>query len=31
MARFWPDVDVPLSLFQLTSPMIGSDASQRRD
>jgi outer membrane biogenesis lipoprotein LolB len=31
MARFWPDVDVPSSLFQLTSPMIGSDASQGRD
>lgn len=31
MARFWPNVDVPSSLFQLTSPMIGSDSSKGRD
>ena len=31
MARFWPNVDVPLSLFQLKSPKIGSDSSKRRD
>lgn len=31
MARFWPNVDVPPSLFHLTSPMIGSDSSTGRD
>lgn len=31
MARFWPNADVPPSLFQLTSPMAGSDSSKGLD
>lgn len=31
LARFWPNVDVPPSLFQLTMPMLGSDASKGLD
>jgi outer membrane biogenesis lipoprotein LolB len=31
MARVWPNVDVPPSLFQLTSPAMGTDSSKGRD
>jgi outer membrane biogenesis lipoprotein LolB len=31
MARFWPNVDVPPSIFQLTSPIMDSGSSHRRD
>jgi outer membrane biogenesis lipoprotein LolB len=31
MARFWPNADVPPSLFQLTMPKTGSDSSKGRD
>jgi outer membrane biogenesis lipoprotein LolB len=31
MARFWPNADVPSSLFQLTLPVTGSDQVKGRD